>query len=157
NGKRVQAAGGAKNVLLVMPDADLDSTLRAIMGAAFGCAGQRCMAGSLLMPVGPAVEPVRGGLLDAMQALSVGDPLSRGVGMGPVIDGTSRDRLIRIINSASGHGARLVRDGRQGVPSSGFFLGPTLIDQVLPDSSLFSQELFGPVLSMIHPRSLDEA
>jgi malonate-semialdehyde dehydrogenase (acetylating)/methylmalonate-semialdehyde dehydrogenase len=157
NGKRVQAAGGAKNVLLVMPDAELDSTLRAIMGAAFGCAGQRCMAGSLLMAVGDAVEPVRSELLNAMDALPIGDPLQPEVGMGPVIDDTARERLFRIIDGAAHQGGRLARDGRRGIPATGFFVGPTLIDAVAPESPLFRQEHFGPVLSMAHPRSLDEA
>ena len=157
NGKRVQAAGGAKNVLLVMPDADLDSTVRAIMGSAFGCAGQRCMAGSLLMGVGSVTEPLRAGLLDAMQALSVGDPMASHVGMGPVIDGAARDRLFRVIETEAQHGRRLTRDGRQGIPSPGFFVGPTLFDKVTPDHALFRQELFGPVLSLLHPPSLDEA
>lgn len=157
NGKRVQAAGGAKNVLLVMPDADFDSTLRAIMGAAFGCAGQRCMAGSLLMGVGSTIERLRTGLLEAMQTLPVGDPLASGVGMGPVIDSLARDRLFQVIEDASQRGERLARDGRQGVPSAGFFVGPTLFDEVNPDQFLFRQELFGPILSLLHPPSLDDA
>lgn len=157
NGKRVQAAGGAKNVLLVMPDAEIDSTLRAIMGAAFGCAGQRCMAGSLLVSVGRVPEQLKAGLVDAMQALPVGDPLANDVGMGPVIDLAARDRLFQIIERESQRGGRLVRDGRQGIPSQGFFVGPTLFDNVVPDQFLFSQELFGPILSLLQPSSLDEA
>jgi malonate-semialdehyde dehydrogenase (acetylating)/methylmalonate-semialdehyde dehydrogenase len=157
HGKRVQAAGGAKNVLLVMPDADMDSTIRAIMGAAFGCAGQRCMAGSLLMGIGSVTKLLRSNLLDAMDSLKVGDPVSSGVGMGPVIDQAARDRLFGVIETETGQGARLARDGRQHIPTQGFFLGPTLFDEVTPDRALFQQELFGPVLSLLHPPSLDEA
>ena len=157
HGKRVQAAGGAKNVLLVMPDADMDSTVRAIMGAAFGCAGQRCMAGSLLMGIGSVTKPLRAKLLDAMHAVKVGDPVATGVGMGPVIDQPARDRLFRVIESETQQGGRLARDGRQQIPSRGFFLGPTLFDEVTPDRAVFQQELFGPVLSLVHPPSLDDA
>ena len=157
-GKRVQAAGGAKNVLLVMPDADLDSTLRAVMGSAFGCAGQRCMAGSLLMGIGHIAEPFRERLLDAMHTLKLGDPLGEeGIGMGPVIDQGARDRLFEVIEQESHRDGQLARDGREQLPARGFFVGPTLFDQVSPDERLFGQELFGPVLSMLHPRSLDEA
>ena len=157
-GKRVQAAGGAKNVMLVMPDADPESTIRAIMGAAFGCAGQRCMAGSIVMGVGDAGQGVVDRLQAAADALKVlptdSEPQSE---MGPVIDGSARDRLFKIIESASGEGARIVRDGRNKIPGTGFFVGPTLIDRVTPDMSLARTELFGPVLSIGRPESLDAA
>lgn len=158
NGKRVQSAGGAKNVLLVMPDADWDSTIRAIMGSAFGCAGQRCMAGSLLMGVGEAAEPLRERVRAAADALTLGSPLDDpAVGMGPVIDRASRDRLFGAIDHASREGARLVRDGRSRIPERGFFVGPTLFDHVTPDRSLFREELFGPVVALAEPATLNEA
>ncbi len=159
HGKRVQAAGGAKNVLLVMPDADLDSAVRAIMGSAFGCAGQRCMAGSLLMGVGDVAGPLRERLLESMESLVVGNPLTDPrVGMGPVIDDSARARLFDVIDQESRQGrVEVVRDGRQRLPGCGFFVGPTLFDRVGPEQSIFRQELFGPVLAMLRPRSLDEA
>ncbi len=114
HGKRVQSAGGAKNVLLVMPDAEWDPAVRAIMGSAFGCAGQRCMAGSLLMGVGPAADEGRKRALAAMEALRI-DDTSRNpdAGMGPVIDAAARDRLFGVIDTETRGGGTLVRDGRR--------------------------------------------
>ncbi len=157
HGKRMQAAGGAKNVLLVMPDAEPDSTLRAIMGSAFGCAGQRCMAGSLVLAVGEAADPVRERVLDAMERLRVADTtVDASAEMGPVIDGATRERIGATIDRSAAH-ARLERDGRRDVPDRGFFVGPTLLDGVTPEMELFKQEVFGPVLGMMRPRTLDEA
>ena len=115
------------------------------------------MAGSVLMGVGSVTAPLRERLLASMQALPVGDPVASNIGMGPVIDGAARDRLFGVIDSEVRQGGRLARDGRQGIPSDGFFVGPTLFDEVTPDQRLFRQELFGPVLSLLHPPSLDEA
>ena len=157
HGKRVQSAGGAKNVLLVLPDAKPDATLQAILSSAFGCAGQRCMAGSLLMGVGNG-EELREQVVAAMDELVLGntydDPAAQ---MGPVIDGQARDRLFARIEDAKSDGLTLARDGRQNVPADGFFVGPTLVDQVDPERDIFRDELFGPVLSMLHPKTLDEA
>ena len=158
HGKRVQAAGGAKNVLLVMPDADLDPTLEAIMSSAFGCAGQRCMAGSLLMGIGAAGETLRQQVVEGMDGLQMDNTVSNPeAGMGPVIDGMARDRIFDRIGQAADQGLPVARDGRQGVPEQGFFVGPTLVDQVTTGHGIFSEELFGPVLAMMHPSSLDEA
>lgn len=157
HGKRVQSAGGAKNVLLVLPDAELDATLQAILSSAFGCAGQRCMAGSLLMGVGHG-DQLREQVVEAMNGLALGDTYDDpSAQMGPVIDDAARDRLFTSIADAEAEGLALARDGREGVPDAGFFVGPTLIDQVEPDSDIFREELFGPVLSMLHPETLDEA
>ena len=157
-GKRVQAAGGAKNVLLVMPDADPDPTLRAIMGSAFGCAGQRCMAGSLLMAVGDAADAVRQRMTDAIDRVVLDDTFTNPQAeMGAVIDGHARQRILHTIDETVADGAELVRDGRQGVPQEGFFVGPTLFDYVTPKMDIFGSEVFGPVLSMLRPQSLDEA
>lgn len=157
NGKRVQSAGGAKNVLLVLPDAEIGTTLQAILSSAFGCAGQRCMAGSLLMGVGNS-DQLREQVVEAMNDLVLGntydDPHAQ---MGPVIDGGARDHLFTCIESATAEGLTVARDGREGVPDDGFFVGPTLVDQVEPDRDIFRQELFGPVLSMLHPETLEEA
>ena len=158
HGKRVQAAGEAKNVLLVMPDADIDTTVQAIIGSAFGCAGQRCMAGSLLMGVGD-ISGVKDNLLGALSDLTLSDTSEDAkAGMGPVIDGGSRDRLLKVINDTEKLGQNpIIKDGRLSLPNSGFFVGPTLIDKVTPEQDLFKNELFGPVLSVMNPKSLDEA
>lgn len=158
HGKRVQAAGGAKNVLLVMPDADPDPTLRAIMGSAFGCAGQRCMAGSLLMAVGDSGDAVHEQVLASMDRLKIADTSADAQAeMGPVIDELAYNRIINTIDRAVSEGAQLARDGRSGVPEDGFFVGPTLFDHVTPEMRIFSDEVFGPVLSMLRPSTLDEA
>ncbi|MBS0262408.1 MAG: CoA-acylating methylmalonate-semialdehyde dehydrogenase, partial [Planctomycetes bacterium] len=158
HGKRVQSAGGAKNVLLVMPDADWDSTIRAVIGSAFGCAGQRCMAGSLLMGVGEAARPLREKVQAAAEALTLGNSLENpAVNMGPVIDRAARDRLFGTINRAANEGLPLICDGRERVPECGFFVGPTVFDSVTPDRALFQEELFGPVVALVEPATLSEA
>lgn len=160
HGKRVQAAGGAKNVLLVMPDAEPDSTLRAILGSSFGCAGQRCMAGSVLMGVGSAAEEWRGRLGEALGSFRLDDTSSNDLAdMGPVIDDAARKRVQTFISQAPGEGADVAFDGRIRLPenSEGFFVGPTLIDHVQPTMSVFQEEIFGPVLSLVRPATLDEA
>ena len=158
HGKRVQSAGGAKNVLVVMPDADPEPTIRAVMGSAFGCAGQRCMAGSLLMGVGKAADPLREQLLGAMDKVALGDPLANPrIGMGPVIDGRARDRLFGAIAEAPAQGLEVARDGRLALPATGFFVGPTLLDHAGEQHRVFKEELFGPVLALLRPASLEEA
>jgi len=137
SGKRVQAAGGAKNVLVVMPDADPEATIRAVMGSSFGCAGQRCMAGSILLSVGEAADPVRKRLLEAMEALKVADTSADdAAGMGPVIDEAARRRVHDYIERGAKEKADLARDGRKPVPARGFFVGPTLFDRVDPKISV---------------------
>lgn len=157
HGKRVQAGGGAKNVLVVMPDADPEPTIRAIMASAFGCAGQRCMAGSLLLGVGEA-DWLKRLLLDSMSALKVADtsadPRSE---MGPVIDGPSQKRIHGLIDRGLAEGAQLARDGRAGIPVRGFFVGPTLFDEVQPAMTIAREEIFGPVLSLMTPGTIEEA
>jgi malonate-semialdehyde dehydrogenase (acetylating)/methylmalonate-semialdehyde dehydrogenase len=166
-GKRCQAAGGAKNVLLVMPDAvesglfgeaaAADPTLNAVMHSAFGCAGQRCMAGSLLMGIGDASDGLRDQLASAMDTMTVGDTLRDDVDMGPVIDGAAQQRLGGRIADAASADLAVVRDGREGVPDTGFYVGPTLLDGVTPGHGLFAEELFGPVLGLMRPETLDQA
>jgi malonate-semialdehyde dehydrogenase (acetylating)/methylmalonate-semialdehyde dehydrogenase len=159
HGKRVQAAGGAKNVLLVMPDAEPDSTLRAILGSSFGCAGQRCMAGSILMGIGKATaDEWRERVSEALDVYKVEDTsASDHADMGPVIDGSAQKRVLDFIASAPGEGAKVAFDGRGRAPSKGFFVGPTLVDEVSATMNLFREEVFGPVLSLMRPQSLDEA
>lgn len=158
HGKRVQAAGGAKNVLVVMPDAEPDSTLRAVMGASYGCAGQRCMAGSMVFGVGSAADAVRQRLslaIDAVKLLPT--HTHHDSDMGPVIDAAARDRLFAELERVPGDGLDLVRDGRQRIPAEGFFVGPSLVDGVTPASRFARTELFGPILGLSRPGDLDQA
>ena len=159
HGKRVQAAGGAKNVLLVMPDAEPEPTLRAILGSSFGCAGQRCMAGSVLMGVGKTTaDEWRERITAALAGLRVADTSADDKAeMGPVIDAGAQRRVRGFLEAAAGEGADVAFDGRTNVPSRGFFVGPALVDRVEPGMRLFEEEIFGPVLSLVRPRSLDEA
>ncbi len=159
HGKRVQAAGGAKNVLLVMPDAEPDPTLRAILGSAFGCAGQRCMAGSVLMGIGRDTANVwRERIGAALDNYKLDDTSANDrADMGPVIDASAQRRVLDTIAGAPGEGASLAFDGRTRAPGRGFFVGPTLIDHVKPGMRLFQEEIFGPVLSLMRPATLDEA
>jgi malonate-semialdehyde dehydrogenase (acetylating)/methylmalonate-semialdehyde dehydrogenase len=158
HGKRVQSAGGAKNVLLVMPDADPDPTLRAIMGSSFGNAGQRCMAGSVLMGVGKCADEWRERVIASIKSVKMDDTNSNPkADMGPVIDGNSRERILGLIESAPKEGGDIAADGRQMKRDRGFFVGPTLIDNVQPSMTVFKEEIFGPVLSMLRPKTLDEA
>jgi malonate-semialdehyde dehydrogenase (acetylating)/methylmalonate-semialdehyde dehydrogenase len=158
HGKRVQAAGGAKNVMVVMPDADPDPTLRAIMGSAYGCAGQRCMAGSLLLGVADASDGVQRRVAEAIDHLKLGntcdDPKAQ---MGAVIDDAARNRIRGYIETGLSEGASLVRDGRTQQGNGGFFIGPTLFDRVNVDMRIAREEIFGPVLSILRAKSLEEA
>ena len=158
NGKRVQAGGAAKNALLVMRDAEPDSTLRAIMSSSFGCAGQRCMAGSLLVGVGDVKESLKEKVSGAIDKLVVGDPIkNEKTEMGPVIDSNSQERISKIIEKVEKNGASLINDGRKLIDNEGYFIGPTLFDNVNPDMTVFSEEIFGPVLSILNPKNLTEA
>ncbi len=159
-GKRVQASGGAKNALLVMPDADLDASVPNMIGSCFGAAGQRCLAGSLILPVGAAHDRVTGRIATSARALRVGDGLDSGVNMGPVISSRARERILAAIDLGVKEGADLVLDGRTVlVPArpKGYFVGPTLFDQVAPGMNLARDEIFGPLVSVIPVASLDEA
>ncbi|PPL03976.1 CoA-acylating methylmalonate-semialdehyde dehydrogenase [Parapedobacter indicus] len=157
-GKRVQAGGGAKNVHVVMPDADFDSAVRAVVGAAFGCSGQRCMAGSTLMIPNGTDAAFLQQLNAAVDQLVVGDTTGQvDVQMGPVIDGLARDRISDTIQHAVSQGAKPMRDGRRFQDTDGFFLRPTLLDEVSPDMEVFRREVFGPVLSIVHTSTLDES
>jgi malonate-semialdehyde dehydrogenase (acetylating)/methylmalonate-semialdehyde dehydrogenase len=158
HGKRVQAAGGAKNVMIVMPDADPEPTVRAIMGAAYGCAGQRCMAGSVLMGIGEAATRVRDRVAAAIDQLVVDDTSANpNAGMGPVIDTAARSRIQQTIVQGTSEGARLVRGGPGSIRDRGYFVAPTLFEQARPEMAIAREEIFGPVLTMLHPRDLDEA
>jgi malonate-semialdehyde dehydrogenase (acetylating)/methylmalonate-semialdehyde dehydrogenase len=160
-GKRVQASGGAKNAIVVMPDANFDAYLGTIMNSVFGAAGQRCLANSLILPVGGAAhDATREQIVAAARRLRLGDGLEAGVDMGPVVSAAARDRLFSAIGRAVAEGAELALDGRTAkVPErpNGYFVGPTVIDRVSPDSKTYREELFGPVLGMHTVDSLDDA
>ncbi len=162
-GKRVQAMAGAKNHLVVLPDADLDLTVKAILGSAFGAAGQRCLAGSVAVPVGAVAEPLLERLRREAEALPVGDPLLEDSAMGPVIREDARKRILGYVERGLAEGARLVVDGRlrplqeRAGMGEGFFVGPTILDAVSPDSTLAREEVFGPVLSVVRAPTVEEA
>src|SRR5688500_1486723 len=128
-GKRVQALGGAKNFIIVMPDADLDRAIPIITESFYGCAGERCLAGSVLLPVGPSHHEVRDRMVAAAESLKVGNGLESGVEMGPVITARHRERVLGYVEQGVAEGAKLVADGRKRkVPSEGFFVGPSVFD-----------------------------
>jgi malonate-semialdehyde dehydrogenase (acetylating)/methylmalonate-semialdehyde dehydrogenase len=155
-GKRVQALGGAKNHMVVMPDAVIDKTVDGLIGSAFGAAGQRCMAGSVVVTVGEAHEKLMGPLREATQGLRVGDGLEDGIDVGPVVSETARSRIREWIDRGEAEGARVVVDGR-GDATGACFVGPTILDGVRPEMDVAQEEIFGPVLSVIDVETLDEA
>ncbi|MFB3922036.1 MAG: CoA-acylating methylmalonate-semialdehyde dehydrogenase [Terriglobia bacterium] len=160
SGKRAQCQGGAKNPVILLPDADVESTTRIVAESAFGCAGQRCLAASIAVTVGAArqifTEPLRG----AAVSRAVGYGLEPGVQMGPVITAESKARIERLIATGIQEGARAAVDGRN-VTIKGFekgnFLRPTILEDVHPDGTLGGTEIFGPVLSLVHVETVDEA
>jgi len=157
-GKRVQALGGAKNHLIVMPDADMPKTVEAIIGSAFGAAGERCLAGSVLVPVGDAAGPLLELLVERTRSLSVGDGSQEGVQMGPLVTSAHCERVAGYVEKGVAEGAVPLVDGRQSKPAGGgYFLGPTIFDRVTPQMTIAREEIFGPVLSVMRVETLDEA
>ena len=161
NGKRVQALCGAKNHMIIMPDADMDQAVDAAMGAAYGSAGERCMAISAVLAVGDdTADRFVSALAPKVRALKIGQYDEPGVEMGPVITAESKDRIVGYINQGEADGAKILVDGRglslQGY-EDGFFVGGTLIDHVTPNMSVYRDEIFGPVLSVLRPKTFNEA
>jgi malonate-semialdehyde dehydrogenase (acetylating) / methylmalonate-semialdehyde dehydrogenase len=156
-GKRVQALGGAKNHILVMDDADLELSAPHVISSAFGNAGQRCLAGSVAVGVGKIGDALVNELGREAEAVKVGPGTDPKTSMGPVIRRERKQRLIEYIDEAERQGAKLVTDGREGAPSDGFFLRPTIFDRVTPDMRIWKDELFGPVLSVMRASDIDEA
>lgn len=160
NGKRAQIQAGAKNCLVVMPDAVLDSTVAAIMTSAFGTAGQRCLAGSLVLAVGEVYEPLRDKLVTVASKIKVGDGMDESVQMGPVASKKALSRVLSYIEKGLAEGATLLLDGRttkvEGCPN-GYFVGPTILDKVTPQMTVARDEIFGPVLGIIRVEDLAEA
>jgi len=159
NGKRVQALGGAKNYMVVMPDAVVDKTVSNVLGSAFGNAGQRCMAGSVLVTVGAAQKTIMERLKEEAQKLIADDGTNPKAALGPVISAAACDRVHDCIESGINEGAELLIDGRRpsGVPAGGNFVGPTILNNVTPEMRVAREEIFGPVLSVMHVDTLDEA
>jgi malonate-semialdehyde dehydrogenase (acetylating)/methylmalonate-semialdehyde dehydrogenase len=160
NGKRVQALGGAKNHAVILPDADMDFASDHLSAAAFGSAGERCMAISAAVVVGRAADPLLDALVPKARAVRVGsgrDPQSE---MGPVVTAAARDRIVGLIDTGEAQGAKLAVDGRGlKVPGfeDGFFVGPTVIDQVTTSMDVYTEEIFGPVLSVVRCDDVDDA
>ena len=157
-GKRVQALGGAKNFIVIMPDADMDAALDSVAESAYGCAGERCLAASIVVPVGGCHDEVREGLAKRARAIRIGDGMNDGVDMGPLISAGHKDRVVGYIEKGVEEGAELVVDGREAkVDEKGNFVGPSLFDKVTPEMAVGKDEIFGPVLCMMPVDTLDQA
>jgi len=160
NGKRAQAQGGAKNPVIVLPDADMEAATKIIADSAFGCAGQRCLASSVAITVGEAGKEFTAAIAEAARARVVGNGLEPGVQMGPVISPQSKSRIEGLIDAGAREGAKVLVDGRAArIPGGekGTFIRPTILDGVDPRSSLARTEIFGPVLSLVHVPDVDAA
>jgi malonate-semialdehyde dehydrogenase (acetylating)/methylmalonate-semialdehyde dehydrogenase len=159
HGKRVQALGGAKNHMVVLPDADLESAADAAVSAGFGSAGERCMAISVVVAVDPVGDSLVPLIADRIEGLRTGDG-RKGCDMGPLVTGAHRDKVRSYVDAGVAEGADLVTDGRTVEPDGdddGFWLGPTLFDRVRPGMSVYDEEIFGPVLSVVRVESYDDA
>jgi malonate-semialdehyde dehydrogenase (acetylating)/methylmalonate-semialdehyde dehydrogenase len=161
HGKRVQSNGGAKNFILLMPDAEVDNSVRGVIEAAFGCAGERCMAGSTAVVVGNAARSVLPSLVEAARRIKVG-PTDREAqpDMGPLITRQHRDRVAELIGIGAKEGAKIAADGRQVQIDSapnGFYLGATVLDEVQSSMTVAREEIFGPVLNVMRMENLDAA
>jgi malonate-semialdehyde dehydrogenase (acetylating) / methylmalonate-semialdehyde dehydrogenase len=160
NGKRAQCQGGAKNPVIVLPDADMESTVRIVADSAFGCAGQRCLASSLAITVGQAGKLFREAMVDTAVKRIVGHGLDKGVEMGPVISRDSKERIEQLIGQGIGEGARAIVDGRNARISgyeAGNFIRPTLLEGIQSRGTIAQTEIFGPVLGLMHVQSVEEA
>jgi len=158
NGKRVQAAGGAKNHLVIMPDADLELAVQALAASAYGCGGQRCMAGSVAVPVGSISDPLVDRLCEYSDSLRIGPTDGQtDVEMGPLINPDAVARVTRYLNTAATDGAIVSLDGRLKATGNGFLIGPSVVDHVEPQMKLAKEEVFGPLLSVVRTNDLEDA
>ena len=157
NGKRVQALGGAKNHAVVLPDADLEFAADALIGAAYGSAGERCMAISAVVAVGAAADPLVKLLAKKAKAIKIGPGDQDGMDMGPLVSGQHRDKVASYIEKGKAEGAKPVLDGSKPPVKEGFFLGTSLFDHVKPEMSVYRDEIFGPVLVVVRVDTLEEA
>ena len=157
-GKRVQALGGAKNHMIVLPDADMDLAADSAVSAGYGSAGERCMAISVVVTVGPAGDELVPKLTERIGELRVGPGLEADSDMGPLVTAAHRDRVVGYIQTGVDEGAKLLADGRElSGHGEGFFLGPTLFDEVAPEMTIYTDEIFGPVLSVLRCASYEDA
>lgn len=157
-GKRVQALGGAKNFIVVLPDAVIDSTIRTVLESVIGCAGERCLAGSVIVGVGDSYPWLEAGLVKAAEEVKVGDGLEPSTDMGPLISQVAKERVMELIQSAEDEGARILVDGRKGVDDlNGYFLKPTVVSEVTPDMRIAKEEIFGPVICLARANRYDDA
>jgi len=160
NGKRVQAQGGAKNSLVVMPDCKIDRSVANMLASFYGCAGQRCLAGSNLILIGDVAEPFMNKFVEASKKIRVGYGLDESVNMGPVVSAKSKKKILEYIDGAVKDGAKPLIDGR-GIKVPGYekghFVGPTILDNCTPDMAVTKDEIFGPVVSVLRMKTLDEA
>ena len=160
SGKRVQALGGAKNHMIVLPDADLGTTAEAVVSSIYGSTGQRCLAGSIVVGVADAYRPIRDRVLERARALRLGHGLEAGVDMGPVISRAHRERVVSYIAEGAKDGATLTLDGRGATVDrypEGHWIGPTVMEDVTPDMPAGREEIFGPVVGLARARSLEDA
>jgi malonate-semialdehyde dehydrogenase (acetylating)/methylmalonate-semialdehyde dehydrogenase len=158
HGKRVQCQGGAKNYVVVMPDADQEMTSKIVSDSAFGCAGQRCLAVSVALTVGDAHKDFSEAISERAASIHTGNGLDKGVQMGPVITAESKARILHLVDQGLGDGGKLLLDGRDQLRSSkGNFVGPTILTGIDPANPLNSTEIFGPVLTVNHVDTLDQA
>jgi malonate-semialdehyde dehydrogenase (acetylating)/methylmalonate-semialdehyde dehydrogenase len=156
-GKRVQALGGAKNHAVVLPDADLEFTAEALIGAAYGSAGERCMAISAVVAVGSAADRLVALIEKKAKAIKIGPGAAEGVDMGPLVTAEHRDKVLSFVNKGKAEGATVVLDGGKAPLKEGFFLGTTLFDHVKPGMEVYRNEIFGPVLVVLRVDTLEEA
>jgi malonate-semialdehyde dehydrogenase (acetylating)/methylmalonate-semialdehyde dehydrogenase len=158
-GKRVQALGGAKNIVAVMPDADLDAGMPSLITSFYGCTGQRCLSGAILAAVGDAADEIVEKFKTAAQAVRVGDGLDEQTTMGPVVSAAHKKRVLGYVEKGIEEGADLILDGRdcrvEGYPN-GFFIGPNIFDNVKPDMTIAREEIFGPVVTVVRCQDLDD-
>ena len=160
HGKRVQALGGAKNHAVIMPDADMDSAADALVSAAYGSTGQRCMAISTAVAVGRAGDALVAKVLERANSLRTGPGLDPDSDMGPLVSGASKEKVSGLIETGVNEGAKLVLDGRGvrvGGHQDGFYVGPTLFDEVTTEMEIYKQEIFGPVLIVLRTDTIDDA
>jgi malonate-semialdehyde dehydrogenase (acetylating)/methylmalonate-semialdehyde dehydrogenase len=156
-GKRCQALGGAKNHMIVLPDADIDMAADAAVSAGYGSAGERCMAVSMVVAVGDVADPLVEAIKERIPKVKVGDGMDASNEMGPLITREHRDKVASYIDSGADQGATVVVDGRTGAPDEGFFLAPSLLDDIKPGMKAYDDEIFGPVLGVTRVDTYEEA
>jgi malonate-semialdehyde dehydrogenase (acetylating)/methylmalonate-semialdehyde dehydrogenase len=157
HGKRCQAFGGAKNHMIVLPDADIEMAADAAVSAGYGSAGERCMAVSMVVAVGDVADPLVAAIKKRIPGVKVGDGMDPASELGPLVTREARDKVAAYVAAATDEGATVVVDGREGVPDEGFFLKPSLLDNVKPGMKVYDEEIFGPVLGVTRVSSYDEA